>query len=333
MRSLLVCMVGVLSVGPAPAASPPPNIIYVMVDDMGPADAGCFGSTAIHTPHLDRMAEQGLHFTQAYSGCTVCAPCRSVLLTGIHMGRTSVRPNTGGVPLLDQDVTVAEVLKQAGYRCGGFGKWGVGDIGTDGVPEKQGFDLFYGYYHQIHAHSHWPAFLVRNGVKEPNEPRQAGTRQGYAPDKIFHEMKQFIIEAAQDGHPFFAYGPWTPPHGGYTFPADDSIWALYQGRDGWSDEEKGAAAMTTLVDRYMGEVVECPGAYDFPQPAVGAILLGELVVDIRGAVTAGEQCVVTGWEIRHDGRKHFTGTALFGESGACCAVGYATWFQVAAKPV
>jgi arylsulfatase A-like enzyme len=153
-----------------------PNIVYIMVDDMGPADAGFIGSKAISTPHLDRLAAQSLVFTEAYSGCTVCAPSRSVLMTGKHMGRTSVRLNTGGAPLLDEDVTMAEVLKRAGYRTGGFGKWGLGDIGTGGVPERQGFDVFYGYNHQIHAHEHYPAFLVRNGQKEPIAPGRSTRR-------------------------------------------------------------------------------------------------------------------------------------------------------------
>jgi hypothetical protein len=100
----------------------------------------------------------------------------------------------------------------------------------------------------------------------------------------------------------------------------------------WSPDASLADATGKILDRYLWAVLDCPGAYAFPEPAAGAILLGELAVDIRGAITAGEQCVVTGWEIRHDGRKHFTGTALFSKSGACCAVGYATWFEVTAKP-
>ena len=208
----------------------PVNIIYIMVDDMGPADAGCFGSTVIKTPSLDRMAKEGVMISNHYSGCTVCAPSRSVLMTGKHMGRTSVRLNTGGVPLLDEDVTVAEVLKKVGYATGGFGKWGIGDIGTEGVPEKQGFDLFYGYYHQIHAHKHYPAFLVRNGKKETIENSTPNTKNGYAPDLIFDEMKTFIRKHAEAGTPFYAYGPWTPPHGNYNFPKEDPIWKSWSKR-------------------------------------------------------------------------------------------------------
>ncbi len=231
-----------------------PNIIYIMVDDMGPADAGFLGSSAIQTPNLDKMAKQSLLFTEAYSGCTVCAPCRSVLMTGKHMGRTSVRLNTGGVALLDKDVTIAEVLKSAGYLTGGFGKWGIGDIGTTGVPEKQGFDLFYGYYHQIHAHKHYPDFLVRNGKKEKIAESQRGTMKGYAPQMIFDEMKKFIRRSAKSGKPFFCYAPWTPPHGNYNFPRTDKAWKMYAEKK-WKGNQTGHAAMTTLIDRYVGETV------------------------------------------------------------------------------
>jgi arylsulfatase A len=237
-----------------------PNIVYIMVDDMGPADAGFMGSRAIKTPNLDRLASESLYFTEAYSGCTVCAPCRSVLMTGKHMGRTSVRLNTGGVPLLDSDVTVAEVLKQAGYRTGGFGKWGVGDIGTEGVPEQQGFDLFYGYYHQIHAHKHYPDFLVRNGVKETIDGKP-NTDQGYAPQLIFDEMKKFIRESAASGKPFFCYAPWTPPHGGYNFPKRDPIWEMYNDKN-WKGTQQGHAAMVSLVDRHVGETIALLGELD-----------------------------------------------------------------------
>ena len=110
-----------------------------MADDMGYADAGCYGSKVLQTPNLDRLATEGMRFTDAYSGCTVCAPARSTLMTGLHMGQTPVRGNSGGIPLADGDLTVAEILNEAGYVTGGFGKWGLGDIGTEGAAEKQGF--------------------------------------------------------------------------------------------------------------------------------------------------------------------------------------------------
>ena len=167
--------------GQVQAGPSQPNIVFIMVDDMGYADLGCYGSKVIQTPRtIDRMAADGMRFTQAYSGCTVCAPARSTLMTGKHMGHTSVRGNTGGIALLDADVTVAEVLKKAGYVTGGFGKWGLGDIDTAGVPEKQGFDRFFGYYHQIHAHSYYPAYLVRR-----REEGGAGRQQGQGAGAVF----------------------------------------------------------------------------------------------------------------------------------------------------
>src|SRR5262245_6007764 len=120
----------------------PPNIVWIMGDDLGYADLGCYGQKYIRTPNIDRIAAEGMRFTNAYSGCTVCAPSRNVLMTGYHGGHITVRSNPGGVPILASDVTVAQVLKSAGYATGGFGKWGLGEVGTEGVPWKHGFDQF-----------------------------------------------------------------------------------------------------------------------------------------------------------------------------------------------
>jgi len=226
-----------------------------MVDDLGPADLGCYGSKVLQTPRLDSFAEEGLKFNQAYTGCTVCAPTRSVLMTGIHMGRTSVRLNTGGVPLVPEDVTIAEILKKVGYATGGFGKWGLGDIETDGVPEKQGFDQFHGYYHQIHAHNYWPEYLIRNGKKEPNEPRERETGQGYSHYQTVRETKDFIRQTVKEGKPFFCYAPWCPPHGEYVLPKEDPAWALYKDKP-WSDMARNLAAMISMTDRQFGEIID-----------------------------------------------------------------------------
>jgi arylsulfatase A-like enzyme len=245
--------------------------VYIVVDDMGYGDLGCFGSRSIKTPHLDRMAAEGMRFTQAYSGCTVCAPARSTLMTGHHMGHTSVRLNTGGVPLRDEDLTLAEVLKQAGYATGGFGKWGLGDLDTPGVPEKQGFDIFYGYYHQIHAHYYYPDYLVRNGVKVPLpgnkdfyrakppatgafpavDPK-SGLRRQYTHDLIFAETLAFI--RANKDRRFFCYAPWTPPHGRLEIPEADPAWQAYKDKP-WSKKARVTAAMVSMVDRQVGEVL------------------------------------------------------------------------------
>ena len=155
----------------------PPNIVYVMLDDLGYGDFGCFGQKLIRTPNVDKFAVEGLRFTDCYAGSAVCAPSRCTLMTGMHSGHGSIRTNAGTMPLLASDRTVASALKQAGYATGAFGKWGLGDIRTDGVPWKHGFDEFYGYLHQVHAHSYHPDFLWSNDrVDPPKEPRRARKR-------------------------------------------------------------------------------------------------------------------------------------------------------------
>jgi len=228
-----------------------PNIIFIIVDDMGWADLGCYGSRQIKTPNIDAMAAEGIRFTQAYSGCTVCAPARSVLMTGLHMGHTSVRGNTGGIPIRDEDVTVAEVLKRAGYATGGFGKWGLGDVGTPGVPEKQGFDEFFGYYHQVHAHDYWTPYLWHNSRKVPMKGEK-GDAQRYTHYRIFEQMLEFIRK--NKNRPFFCYAPWTPPHGSYQIPESDPAWRMYKDKN-WPKNAKVAAAMDTMIDRHVGELL------------------------------------------------------------------------------
>jgi arylsulfatase A len=237
---------------PAGAASADkPNIVFIIVDDMGWMDVGCYGSRHIQTPNINRMAAEGMRFMQAYSGCTVCAPARSVLMTGLHMGHTSVRGNTGGIPLRDEDVTVAEVLKKAGYATGGFGKWGLGDVGTTGVPEKQGFDEFFGYYHQVHAHDYWAAYLWHNSIKVPMTGQQ-GTAQRYSHNRIFAKTLEFIRR--NKDRRFFCYAPWTPPHGKYQIPESDPAWQMYKDKE-WPKNAKVVAAMDTMIDRHVGELL------------------------------------------------------------------------------
>ena len=164
------------------------------------------------------MAEEGTRFTQFYSGHNVCAPSRSVLMTGYHTGHTSVRINGGGSALLSEDVTVGEILKQAGYATGIFGKWGLGDAGTEGVPTKQGFDQFYGYFHQVHAHFYYPAFLWRNEEKHLLPENHGETHEKYSHDLIVEESLKFIREHRD--RPFFLYLPWTIPHFELLVPED-----------------------------------------------------------------------------------------------------------------
>src|SRR6266498_3676533 len=158
----------------ASAASQPskPKIVFILADDLGYGELGCYGQKKFATPNIDRLAEQGMRFTQFYAGCTVCAPSRSVLMTGQHLGHTRVRGNSGKSNTAAQmlqpgDTTVAEVLKHAGYATALIGKWGLGHENDDGEPRMHGFDYYFGYLNQTHAHNHYPAYLWRNGVKVP----------------------------------------------------------------------------------------------------------------------------------------------------------------------
>ena len=211
---------------PETAATRPPNIVFIMADDLGYGELGCYGQDKIRTPHIDRLAAEGMKFSDAYSGCSVCAPARSVLMTGMHMGHTSVRSNPGGVPILPEDVTVAELLKDQGYATGCFGKWGLGDIGTEGVPWKQGFDEFVGYLHQAHAHYYYPHYIYDNDRKLPLEGNEGDGRGTYSHDVIAERTLQFI-EKNKD-QPFFCYAPFTIPHGEYVAPQDSM--AEYRGK-------------------------------------------------------------------------------------------------------
>ncbi len=231
----------------------PPNIVFIIVDDLGYADLGCYGSTAIETPCIDRMAKEGMRFTQAYSGCTVCAPARCTLMTGYHMGHAAVRGNTGGIPLPEDAVTIAQLLKNAGYATGGFGKWGLGDIDTEGVPEKHGFDDFFGYYHQIHAHDYYPEYLVRNGSKVAMPGNRKTPGETYSQYPIFEATCDFIRN--NKDRSFFCYAPWTPPHGQYFIPEDDPAWHKYKDKP-WERKARVVAAMTGMIDRQVGQVLD-----------------------------------------------------------------------------
>jgi len=195
-----------------------PNIIFIMADDLGYGHLGCYGQKLIRTPNIDRLASEGMRFTQAYAGCTVCAPSRSVLMTGLHMGHTPVRGNSGGIPLREEDVTVAEVLKEAGYATGCFGKWGLGDAGTSGVPTRQGFDEFFGYLHQVHAHFYYPEYLWHNDKKVPLPGNASGKRGQYSHDVILERALEFIRRNRD--RPFFCYVPATIPHVELVVPED-----------------------------------------------------------------------------------------------------------------
>ncbi|HEY7118102.1 MAG TPA: sulfatase-like hydrolase/transferase, partial [Tepidisphaeraceae bacterium] len=150
----------------AHAADPRPNIVFILADDLGYGDLGCYGQQQIKTPNIDRLATEGLRFTQAYAGATVCAPSRCCLMTGLHGGHARIRGNKR-VALQATDVTVADVLKRAGYATALFGKWGLGQADDAGSPNKHGFDFFFGYADQTHAHNYYPTYLWRNDQKFP----------------------------------------------------------------------------------------------------------------------------------------------------------------------
>jgi len=238
-----------------------PNIIYIMLDELGYFELSCMGSKYHKTPNIDRMATEGMRFTQALSGAPVCAPCRSVLMTGQHMGHTTVRTNPGWVPLRTEDVTIAQVLKKAGYATGGFGKWGCGDRGSTGVPELHGFDIFYGYYNQVHAHSYFPNYLLRNGEKVPLEGNTGDFYEGkqFSHYLIYNETIKFIRE--NKDRPFFCYCAWTPPHGRWGIPEDEPSWQLFKDKS-WTagsntpNDAKVYAAMVNMCDRQIGKIIE-----------------------------------------------------------------------------
>ena len=239
------------------AAERPPNIVFIMADDLGIGELGCYGGKEIPTPNIDALAAGGLKFMNAYSVSAVCAPTRCGLMTGLHMGHATRRANgskNGEVPLKPEEVTIAELLKSAGYATGGFGKWGLGNVGTTGVPEKQGFDVFYGYYSQTHAHNYYPAFLVRNSKDIPmpggnGVAGKPGKGDAYSQDMIADETLKFI-ESNKD-RPFFCYAAWTLPHGMFVSP-DASAFANRP----WSEQVKNHAAMIARLDSDVGRVVE-----------------------------------------------------------------------------
>ncbi len=242
-----------------------PNIIFIMADDLGYGDLGSYGQKTIKTPHLDRMAAEGVRFTQFYAGSTVCAPSRCVLMTGLHLGHCYIRGN-GKFNLRPDDFTVAELLKGAGYATGLVGKWGLGHEGSSGLPTRQGFDSFFGYLDQHHAHNYYPSFLVRDEkrVKLDNVvPREGQYGQGVATRKVTYSHDLLAAEALTfiDHHkdrPFFLYLALTIPHAncearGKGMEVPDL--GIYKNKD-WPEPQKGLAAMISRMDRDLGRLFE-----------------------------------------------------------------------------
>lgn len=287
---------------PARAAEKP-NIVYILADDLGYAELGCYGQEKIRTPHLDQLAADGMLFTQHYCGAPVCAPSRCVLMTGKHLGHAYIRNNKraelpegivekygmefkGQEPIPESELTIAEILKAQGYATAAMGKWGLGHFGTSGDPNRQGFDLFFGYNCQAHAHSFYPAYLWRNGKKVPLEndppiPGHASLPEGadpddpasydafkgtdYAPDHMIEEALGFVRKH-RDG-PFFLYYPSTIPHVALHIPDDELKPYLGKWQEKPFTREGGYgytphftpraayAAMITRLDKEVGRIL------------------------------------------------------------------------------
>jgi arylsulfatase A-like enzyme len=260
-----------------------PNIIFILADDLGYGDLGCYGQTKIETPNLDKMASEGMLFTQHYSGSTVCAPSRCVLLSGLHTGHCDIRGNKeynpeGQHPMKDEVFTVPELLKELGYATGAFGKWGLGFVGTEGDPTHQGFDEFYGYNCQREAHRYYPKHLWHNNEKVLLEGNDFKNTETFAVE-VIHEQALKFIEDNKD-KPFFMYYPNVIPHAEIIMPEGEMM-QKYRGRfeeipyvndlpgSDYGDEQFEVkyynsqpeprttfAAMVSLLDKQVGDVQE-----------------------------------------------------------------------------
>ncbi len=253
-----------------------PNIVLILADDLGYGELGCYGQQVIKTPQLDRMAHEGMRFTHFYAGATVCAPSRSVIMTGQHHGHTRVRGNAGAANPISQalrpdDTTVAKVLQQAGYHTALIGKWGLGDVGAaeTGLPRKQGFDEFFGYLNQHHAHNHFPDYLWRNEEKIalPNRVTPVGEHGGgyateavqYADDLFADAALKFVAD--NKSRPFFLYWCMVVPHTNNERTralkngAEVPNFGPYADKD-WPEPDKGQAAMITRLDGYVGRMLD-----------------------------------------------------------------------------
>jgi arylsulfatase A len=269
-----------------------PNIILIVADDLGYSELGSYGQEKIRTPFLDKLASQGMRFTDAYSGSAVCAPSRCVLMTGKHPGHAFIRSNSevkpeGQSPIPKNEVTIAEILKKNGYATGAFGKWGLGPPGSEGDPLNQGFDRFFGYNCQRHAHSYYPSYLWSNDKRitlnnrppvpghsslpkeaDPKDPSSYDRFKGedYAPDRINKQLLEFIRE--KQNRPFFAYYPTLIPHLALHVPDEElKPYLALQWNDPPFTRLKGYgytphftpraayAAMITRLDRYVGNVM------------------------------------------------------------------------------
>jgi len=275
------------SVAPKLSVAPKPNIVFILADDLGYGEVGCYGQKKIKTPNIDQLATEGLRMTQHYTGAPVCAPARCTLMTGKNLAHAEVRGNQdmkirgkikGQWPISDEAITIAEVLKKAGYVTGAFGKWGLGPTESTGAPNKQGFDRFYGYICQWNAHSYYPAYLdsddkevtinehpIYGHQKQPEGEVKAETyrSKNYAPDLILAEALKFI-EKNKD-KPFFIYIPFVEPHVAMQPPQTwidmyPKEWDTkpYRGNIGYLPHPRphaAYAAMISHLDDHVGKVL------------------------------------------------------------------------------
>jgi arylsulfatase len=253
-----------LQAAPSEPAPRPPNVVLFVADDLGWGELGCYGQAKIRTPHLDRLAAEGLRFTQYYAGAPVCAPSRCVMLTGLHSGHAFIRDNAevmpeGQLPIPSETVTLAERLRALGYATGGFGKWGLGGPGSTGEPLEQGFERWFGYLCQRRAQTHWATTLWSD------RERVAVPKGVYAPDLIADRAIDFLRARAREARPFFLYVPFTLPHLALQVPDEElAIYAdawpetPYDGSLGYAPHAKpraAYAAMVTHLDTLVGRVV------------------------------------------------------------------------------
>ncbi|WP_026777279.1 arylsulfatase [Polaribacter sp. Hel_I_88] len=242
-----------------------PNIIYILADDMGYNELGAYGGKLIETPNIDKLATHGIKFTNHYAGSNICAPSRCALLTGKHTGNSWIRDNKplpfeGNEPIKSSEVTVAEIFKKANYTTGVFGKWGLGYPNSEGSPDNQGFDEFYGYNCQRHAHSYYTNYMRQNNDSIPLNGNIEAPFTDFTADVIHNQALSFI-ENNQD-KPFFLYYASTLPHNPYHQP-DDELLTYYEkkfniAKGDASDKgftEPKYAAMSTRLDRQVGELI------------------------------------------------------------------------------
>jgi arylsulfatase A len=286
----LWCMFGSILVGDDTPTTKGPNVIFILADDLGWGDVGCFGQTKIPTPNIDALARRGIRLTQHYSGAPVCAPSRCVLMTGKHLGHAEIRGNQqakvrfpqfseGQHPISAEAITLAEQFRKLGYRTAAFGKWGLGPVGSTGDPNQQGFDTFFGYNCQAVAHSFYPTHLWHNSEKVPLNSRaipghkkqpegevklQEWIGEQYAPARMIDEAEKFLGQ--QGEQPFFLYLPFIEPHVAMHPPASsvekfpvewDSV--SYRGQCGYLPHPRPRAAYAAMIsdlDGYVGRILK-----------------------------------------------------------------------------